>query len=81
MGEHEILSVAPGSPMSWVTIIWAIVASACLTLAALNLLGWREASRPSTPRSIFDIAHVMMISIRGCSLFSLEQEIDDSVQQ
>ncbi|NTW58170.1 MAG: PAS domain S-box protein [Nitrospirae bacterium] len=26
--------------MSWVTIIWSMVASACLTLAAMNLLVW-----------------------------------------
>ena len=25
--------------MNWVTIIWSMVASACLTLAAMNLLG------------------------------------------
>jgi hypothetical protein len=28
--------------MSWVTIIWSMVASACLTLAAMNLLVWRK---------------------------------------
>ena len=27
--------------MSWVTIIWSMVASACLTLAAIHLLVWR----------------------------------------
>jgi len=26
--------------MSWVTIIWSMVACACLTLAAMNLLVW-----------------------------------------
>jgi two-component system sensor kinase FixL len=26
--------------MSWVTVIWSMVASACLTLAAVNLLVW-----------------------------------------
>ncbi len=26
--------------MSWVTIIWSMIASACLTLAAMHLLVW-----------------------------------------
>ena len=26
--------------MSWVTVIWSMTASACLTLAALHLLVW-----------------------------------------
>ncbi len=26
--------------MSWVTVTWSMVASACLTLAAVHLLGW-----------------------------------------
>ena len=26
--------------MSWITVIWSMVASACLTLAAMHLLIW-----------------------------------------
>jgi two-component system, LuxR family, sensor kinase FixL len=35
--------------MSWVTVIWSMVASACLTLAVLHLLVWfkRRAARSS----------------------------------
>jgi two-component system, LuxR family, sensor kinase FixL len=43
--------------MSWVTVIWSMVASACLTLAALHLLVWWR-RREAWAHALFAIAAV-----------------------
>jgi signal transduction histidine kinase len=50
--------------MNWVTIIWSMVASACLTLAAVNLVVWYKKSTAranllfsSTAVAVVDLGH------------------------
>jgi two-component system, LuxR family, sensor kinase FixL len=43
--------------MSWVTIIWSMVASACLTLAAMHLLVWYK-KRAAWANLLFALAAV-----------------------
>jgi len=42
--------------MNWVTIIWSMTASACLTLAAMNMLVWLKKRDAWTNLLIFVMA-------------------------
>ncbi|MCM3872038.1 MAG: PAS domain-containing protein [Pyrinomonadaceae bacterium] len=50
--------------MSWVTVIWSMVASACLTLAAINLLVWSR-DRRSWAHLCFS---VMVVGVIGLAI-------------
>jgi hypothetical protein len=47
--------------MSWVTVIWSMIASACLTLAAVHLLVWWRRHEAWT-HALFDSKHVTFLS-------------------
>ena len=39
--------------MSWITVIWSMVASACLTLAAMHLFIWFKKAHGVGPSALF----------------------------
>mgnify|MGYP001770361244 CR=1 FL=1 len=53
--------------MSWVTIIWSTVASACLTLAAVNLLVWCR-KRTAWANLLFSSTAVATAAMAFCEL-------------
>lgn len=53
--------------MSWVTIIWSTVASACLTLAAVNLLVWCK-KRTAWANLLFSSTAVATAAMAFCEL-------------
>ena len=59
--------------MSWVTIIWAMVASACLTLAAVNLLVWCE-KRTAWANLLFSLTAVGTAGMAYCELWMMQTE-------
>ena len=59
--------------MSWVTIIWSMVASACLTLAALNLLVWCK-KRAEWANLLFSLTAVGTAGMAYCELWMMRAE-------
>ena len=59
--------------MSWVTIIWAMVASACLTLAAVNLLVWCK-KRTAWANLLFSLTAVGTAGMAYCELWMMQTE-------
>ena len=59
--------------MSWVTIIWSMVASACLTLAAIHLLVWR-ARRSAWANLLFALTAVSTAVFAGCEFGMMRAE-------
>ena len=59
--------------MSWVTIIWAMVASACLTLAAVNLLVWCK-KRAAWANLLFSLTAVGTAGMAYCELWMMRAE-------
>ena len=59
--------------MSWVTIIWAMIAAACLTLALVHVLIWcrRRAARANL---LFALAAVATAVFAGCELWMMRAE-------
>jgi two-component system, LuxR family, sensor kinase FixL len=54
--------------MSWVSVIWAMMASACLTLALVHALVWWQ--RPEAKaNSLFALAAVATAIFAGCELY------------
>src|SRR4029453_9284807 len=53
--------------MSWVTIIWSMIASACLTLAAIYWLVW-DRNRTSWANLLFSITAVSTAGMAFCEL-------------
>ncbi len=56
--------------MSWVTIIWSMVASACLTLAAVNLLVWCK-KRTEWANLLFSLTAVGTAGMAYCELWMM----------
>jgi two-component system sensor kinase FixL len=56
--------------MSWVTIIWSIVASACLSLAALHLLVWCQ-KRAALANLFFSLAAAATAVLAMCELWMM----------
>lgn len=57
--------------MSWVTVIWSIVASACLTLAAIYFLVWyknRYKNRSAWAHLLFSVTAASTTGIAFCEL-------------
>lgn len=48
--------------MSWVTVIWSMVAAACLTLAAMHLLVWLQ-NRSKRDHLLFSLAAIGIASV------------------
>ena len=59
--------------MSWVTIIWAIIASACLTLALLHLLVWWQ-RREARANLLFALTAVATTVFAGCEFLTMRAE-------
>jgi PAS domain S-box-containing protein len=59
--------------MSWVTIIWSMVASACLTLAAVNLLVWCK-KRTEWANLLFSLTAVGTAGMAYCELWMMRAE-------
>jgi len=59
--------------MSWVTIIWSMTASACLTLAAVNLLVWCK-KRTEGANMLFSLTAVGTASMAYCELWMMRAE-------
>src|SRR5260221_6083588 len=56
--------------MSWVTVIWAMIASACLTLALVHLLVWWR--RPKARASLlFALMALATAFFAGCELWMM----------
>src|SRR5260221_6223951 len=59
--------------MSWVTIIWAMIASACLTLALVHALVWWR-RRESRANLLFALTAVATAVFAGCELWIMRAE-------
>ncbi|MFH0997339.1 MAG: ATP-binding protein [Pseudomonadota bacterium] len=59
--------------MSWVTIIWSMVASACLTLAAMHLLIWCK-KRTAWTSLLFSLSTVATAGMAGCEFWMMRAE-------
>ena len=59
--------------MSWVTIIWSMTASACLTLAAVNLLVWCK-KRAAWANLLFSLTAVGTAGMAYCELWMMQAE-------
>ena len=59
--------------MSWVTIIWSMVASACLTLAAIHLLVWWE-RRTAWAYLLISLTSAATAVLAGCEFWMMRAE-------
>jgi two-component system, LuxR family, sensor kinase FixL len=59
--------------MSWVTIIWAMIASACLTLALVHVLVWWR-RREVLANLLFALTAVAAAVFAGCELWIMRAE-------
>jgi PAS domain S-box-containing protein len=59
--------------MSWVTIIWSMVASACLTLAAMHLLVWFR-KRTKWANLLFSLTASATAVFAGCEIWMMRAE-------
>lgn len=59
--------------MSWVTIIWSMVATACLTLAAVHLLVWWR-QRKAWAHAVFAPLAVATTVVAACELWMMRAE-------
>ena len=59
--------------MSWVTIIWSMVTSACLTLAAMHLLIWCK-KRTAWTSLLFALTAAATAAVAGCELLLMRAE-------
>src|SRR6185503_18501481 len=59
--------------MNWVTVIWSMLASACLTLAAVHgLVWWRR--REVQALALFTLSAAMTAVLAGCELWLMRAE-------
>ena len=59
--------------MSWVTIIWSMIAAVCFTLAAIYLLVWRR-NRAAWPNLLFCLTAVSTAAFAFCELRMMRAE-------
>ena len=59
--------------MSWVTIVWSMAASACLTLAALHLLVWSR-RRTAWANLLFALSAAGTAAYAGCELWMMRAQ-------
>jgi two-component system, NarL family, sensor histidine kinase UhpB len=59
--------------MSWVTIIWSMVSSACLMLAAMHLLAWVK-NRKAWANLLFSLLAASTALLAGCELWMMRAE-------
>jgi PAS domain S-box-containing protein len=60
-------------PMGWLTVIWSMTASACLTLAMMHLRIWLR-DRRSRAHVAFSIAAVAVAGVGACELLMLRAD-------
>jgi signal transduction histidine kinase len=66
-------------PFNWVTVIWSMIASACLTLAAIYFLVWLR-NRRERANLFFSLNAISMVAFAFCELWIMRvQTIDDGV--
>lgn len=59
--------------MSWTTVIWSTVASACLTLAMVHLIIWfKQNERPA--HLPFSVTAIAVAAIAGCELLAMHAQ-------
>jgi two-component system, LuxR family, sensor kinase FixL len=63
--------------MSWVTIIWAMIASACLTLALVHALVW-WLRRDARANLLFALSAVATAAFAGCELWMMRSETPEA---
>jgi two-component system, LuxR family, sensor kinase FixL len=63
--------------MSWVTIIWAMIASACLTLALVHVLVWWR-RREAWANLLFALMAVATAVFAGCEFWSMRAETTEA---
>ena len=56
--------------MSWVTVIWSMIAAACLTLAVAHLLVWFR-RRSAWANLLFSLTAVATAGVAACELWSM----------
>ena len=59
--------------MSWVTVVWSMAASACLTLAAMHLLVWSR-RRSAWANLLFSLASAGTAAYAGCELWMMRSQ-------
>jgi hypothetical protein len=59
--------------MSWVNVIWSMVVSACLTLAAMHLLVWCK-KRTAWVNAAFALAALAVAGVAACELWMMRAE-------
>src|SRR6187200_38664 len=60
-------------PLSWVTVIWSMIASACLTLAGIYFLVWLR-DRHERAHLYFAINAVSMVAFAFCELWIMRAQ-------
>ena len=65
--------MVPWHFMSWITIIWSMVAAACLTLAAIKLLAW-QGQHAAREKGLFALAAVATAAMAFLELSMLRAE-------
>ena len=63
----------PRHSMSWVTVIWSMTASACLTLAAIYFLVWCQ-RRTVSASLLFSLTSAATAVFAGCELSMMRAE-------
>ena len=66
-------AASPPSAMSWVTIVWSMAASACLTLAAMHLLVWSR-RRTAWANLLFAVSAAGTAAYAGCELWMMRAQ-------
>jgi two-component system, LuxR family, sensor kinase FixL len=59
--------------MNWITIIWAMVVSACLTLAIMNLLIWCK-KRTAWASLLFSLSALATAVLAGCEFWMMRAQ-------
>jgi two-component system sensor kinase FixL len=59
--------------VSWVTVVWSMAASACLTLAGMHLLIWAR-RRSAWGNLLFSLASVGTAAYAGCELWMMRSQ-------
>ncbi len=59
--------------MSWVAVIWPMIASACLTLAAMHVLVWAN-KRTAWASLLFSLTALATAAVAGCELWLMRAE-------
>ena len=64
--------------VSWVTVVWSMIASACLTLAAMYFLVWFK-NRDERPHLLFSLSAASMTAFAFCELWMMRATTPDEL--